>query len=246
MEKACTKHCLLVIVLMAVTGVVLLCTTRSTAVGEAGVSTVLPEMVGQYRGIDVRFCQREECMAEFTVDALEGKAFCLSCGGPLDDRSVAEKRILPSDTLIAKKQYVDDKGNVIFVSVVLSGKEQRSIHRAQRCLPAQGYAIEESSSVSVPLADGGAIDVALLNLRHGSAPGQVRLSSYAYWFVGKDKATSSHFERLRLMAVDRIVHNVSHRWAYIAVSTRREPGGGEDVERLKELISVLYPAIKKK
>ena len=39
--------------------------------------------------------------------------------------------------------------------------------------------------------------------------------------MGKDRETASHLWRMYWMGYDRVVHGVSHRWAYIAMSGDR-------------------------
>ena len=45
-----------------------------------------------------------------------------------------EHELLPKDTEFARKYYQDSHGNQIECSIVLSGAEQRSIHRPEGCL----------------------------------------------------------------------------------------------------------------
>jgi hypothetical protein len=47
---------------------------------------------------------------------------------------------------------------------------------------------------------------------------------FIYWFIGKDKTTDDHIERVFLTSWDRIVHRVNHRWAYVIVSSIVRPG----------------------
>jgi hypothetical protein len=70
--------------------------------------------------------------------------------GGAADLTLGERQALPPDTVILRKEYVGPGGDSTTVSVVLSGKEQKSIHRPQQCLPGQGYVIESSRTVSVP------------------------------------------------------------------------------------------------
>ncbi|MFA5391948.1 MAG: hypothetical protein WC331_11065, partial [Candidatus Omnitrophota bacterium] len=44
-------------------------------------------------------------------------------------------------------------------------------------------------------------------------------SLFLYWFVGKDIATPHHWYRILHTDWDRVVHGVSHRWAYVIVSS---------------------------
>src|SRR5438477_727753 len=63
----------------------------------------------------------------------------------------AERAILGPDTQFARKVYTMDQDQ-IFVSVVLSGPDMNtSIHRPERCLPAQGWTIIQSNIASIPV-----------------------------------------------------------------------------------------------
>src|SRR5208337_3795877 len=73
-----------------------------------------------------------------------------------------------------------------------------------------------------------------------------------YWFIGKDKTTDDHFERIFLTSWDRIVHRVNHRWAYVIVNSILPPEpkvtAGEREKVLSELVSFageLIPRIQR-
>jgi len=67
---------------------------------------------------------------------------------------------------------------------------------------------------------------------------------YAYWFVGKDRETPHHLERMFWMAYDRIVRNVAHRWAYLSVAGIRDVVGGRlYIEEIKDFVRDFYPQI---
>jgi len=203
------------------------------------VRLTLPESVGNYTARERRFCQNEQCLRSFPADQLEDVSVCPSCEGDLALVTLAEKRILPSDTIIVKKEYVDARGRSIYVSVVISGAQQKSLHRPQQCLPAQGLVIDSSDVIQVPLANREPLDVMLLGLHwrravQESGRGQM---TYAYWFAGGERETASHIRRLFWMSFDRIVKGVIPRWAYITVSLQGGQGREADVEELIKFIS---------
>ena len=153
---------------------------------------------------------------------------------PLPDRPEAEFHgfeakitdgelgILPSDTEFARKQYQDVVGgNSILCTVLLSGFEQRSIHRAEVCLPAQGWTITGQNDVSIPMQSGHPLVVRNLAIQRDvvTSDNQHHLlrAYYMYWFVGGDMTTSSQFMRVFMSSWDRIVHNRAYRWAYVMV-----------------------------
>ena len=74
------------------------------------------------------------------------------------DEEVTEKEhsVLGPETEFSRKSYRNDLGNELFVSIVLAGQDMNtSIHRPERCLPAQGWTIAGSRVVAVPLNDAG-------------------------------------------------------------------------------------------
>src|SRR5581483_11540616 len=59
-----------------------------------------------------------------------------------------EKDGLAPDTQFCRKTYDDGFGDHILVSIVLSGNDlDNSIHRPERCLPAQGWSIVDSKQM---------------------------------------------------------------------------------------------------
>ena len=71
------------------------------------------------------------------------------------DAAVSQREydMLASDTKFARKVYDDGFGDQVLVSIVLSGNDlDHSIHRPERCLPAQGWTVEDSGMVRLPIA----------------------------------------------------------------------------------------------
>src|ERR1700716_1120929 len=74
-----------------------------------------------------------------------------------EDQEITKKEleVLAKDTAFARKLYVDGKGHGVFVSIVMSGQDlDNSIHRPERCLPAQGWNVVDSRRVRIPTRDG--------------------------------------------------------------------------------------------
>ena len=139
-------------------------------------------------------------------------------------------------------------GDKIFVSIVLSGENRSSIHRPQMCLTGQGQTIVRSNIFDIPMEEPrDDLGVMVLDLhRDWKGPdGSLRnfTSYYAYWFVGKDRETPSHLQRMIWMAMDKVVFNRTHRWAYIAVSGMREDGSEEYRNEISSFVHDLYPQI---
>src|SRR5258707_8702130 len=107
-----------------------------------------------------------------------------------------EKSVLGEDkgTSIARKAYHNGVGYEIVASVVLSGEDMsRSIHRPERCMPAQGFTIIDKGTVPVALGDRGMIRVTRLqnvrNVADESGKSKALYNVTYYWFVGHTVTT---------------------------------------------------------
>ena len=148
-----------------------------------------------------------------------------------DDAEVTqrEREILAADTEFARKIYTSPAGDQIFVSIVLSGDDMtNSIHRPERCLPAQGWALRSSEKRVLPLRDGKSLELTKLrNFRIIEQPDRSRpiLNNLNYyWFVGYNDMTPSHLERTALDVRDRILQGQAQRWAYVTVAANVTEG----------------------
>jgi hypothetical protein len=107
-------------------------------------------------------------------------------------------------------------------SIVLSGREKRSIHRPERCLPGQGWTVIGSNIIDVPLDSGHPLKVTalLLSRPQPMRDGTTRTlqSYYLYWYVGRTVSTPYSFVRVMLTNWDLVVHRFNQRWAYIIVT----------------------------
>lgn len=205
----------------------------------------LPAEVPGYMGLDILSCQNLQCRVTFTVEELAGAKRCPRCGGELNPVSASERGTLPPDTRILKKFYRSASGDTLAVTVVFSTENQRSIHRPQRCLPAQGFVIERSRVIAVPMRGGRSLDVCVLDVRPGlgteAKPGRSGMT-YAYWYAGGNYETAGHFDRLARTAADRIFRNKLDRWAYVSVMVTGSPGS-DPTPTVMGFIADLYPLI---
>lgn len=111
------------------------------------------------------------------------------------------------------------------LSVVLSGHDlNNSIHRPERCMPAQGHTITSSSDVTLRIPGKGGFDVkrlrsvqALKDPKTGAVKAQFNCVTY-YFFVGHDRITNDHLERTLFDMKDRLVRGMDQRWAYVSAS----------------------------
>jgi hypothetical protein len=134
------------------------------------------------------------------------------------DVTESEHLILPRDTEFAKKRYNGFDLPEITTEIVLSGAQRQSIHRPQVCLTGQGWAIQKEETIPIVLADGREQKVRKLTLVR-TQDGMQIVGYFIYWFIGRDKTTDDHMERIFLTSWDRIVHRVNHRWAYVIVNS---------------------------
>jgi hypothetical protein len=144
-----------------------------------------------------------------------------------------ELAILPKDTELVRRYYADNAGHQISCSIVLSGSEQRSIHRPEGCLEGQGWTITGQRYLPITLLSGHKLTARELTLQQRvTAPNgdivTIR-AFYVYWFVGDKVTTPSEIKRVLLSNWDRVIHNRAHRWAYVSffsmITDNLQPNG---------------------
>jgi len=173
--------------------------------------------------------------------------------------SAEERSVLGEDkgTEFARKSYRNGVGYEIVASIVLSGEDMsRSIHRPERCMPAQGYTVIDKRSEPVAVPERGVLHATRLqNVRNVPVEGGPSTPVYNvtyYWFVGHTDTTGSHIWRTWLDMKDRLVHGYNQRWAYITVAGQLPPGAENNPkaarvidEWMKDFIKQLLPKIQK-
>ena len=171
---------------------------HSSKVSPAGIAMTLPNVVGTWFGDDAAVTQKE-------------------------------RDILAKDTQFVRKVYTAPEGDQIFVSIVLSGDDMtNSIHRPERCLPAQGWQVRSSSKRMIPMAGGKSFEVTRLqNVQTWETPDKRRIDvtnlNY-YWFIGYEDMTASHLKRTEIDIRDRILYGYSQRWAYVTIAANVTAG----------------------
>ena len=242
---------LFVVVALAVAAWALVYKTGVASSDEAGIVLQLPEQVGDWHGVDLLFCANRDCGAQFFASQLADPTTCPRCGSALGNMNWAERSMLPADTGLVRKYYERPGGQApLHATIVLSGDDRSSIHRPQVCMTAAGHEIMAERVIRIPL-EGRAeplevmvMDMAKTGTGPGGAPTQY-LSYYAYWFVGKDRETASHLQRMVWMGYDRVFRGVSHRWAYIALAGPRAATGDAHLQTVADFASRLHPALLK-
>jgi len=109
------------------------------------------------------------------------------------------------------------------VSTIRSGDDMASsIHRPERCLPAQGWTLQRSDKQVLQIEGKPLALTKLHNVRAIEQPDKSRPLLHNlnyYWFVGVREMTPSHLTRTVLDMRDRILRREAQRWAYVTIST---------------------------
>ena len=199
---------------------------HSSKVSPAGIGMTLPNVIGTWFGDDAAVTQKE-------------------------------RETLAKDTQFARKVYTGPEGDQIFASIVLSGDDMtNSIHRPERCLPAQGWQVRASSKRVIQLPSGNSFEVTRLrNAQTLETPDKRRIEvtnlNY-YWFIGYRDMTASHLKRTEIDIRDRILLGQSQRWAYVTIAAnvskgiwRPERTEEETTTMLEKFMQELAPRLQK-
>ncbi|NCF84687.1 MAG: EpsI family protein [Verrucomicrobiaceae bacterium] len=174
--------------------------------------------------------------------------------GPKEEASDKVKDVLKAKAYENRTYRNDLTGQLVHVSIVLSSDNvNQSIHRSERCLPAQGHSILSSDSLEIPVELNGTkkplpVTKLITEIRYQKSeddePTTMNSSSY-YWFIGKSEFTNNHFERTRIDMVDRLLRGYTQRWAYISLQTPLDdlPTGFDPHQGVADLIQEIVPEI---
>ena len=147
------------------------------------------------------------------------------------------KFALPEDTEYISRYYLQKDPNqqqgrrATEMTIVISSRDRRSIHRAESCLTSQGWhpRTQKTRYLQCASAPDGALSVrALLMNKPGTTPeGQsyTRQLVVLYWYAALPaRLTSSEYRRLALTLYDRLVRGKNYRWSYVLVTREFYPG----------------------
>ncbi|MGI8605096.1 MAG: exosortase-associated EpsI family protein [Verrucomicrobiales bacterium] len=148
---------------------------------------------------------------------------------------------LAEDTQFEKKEYllIDplrqrpmiNSWHAITASIVQSGQDlNSSIHRPERCLPAQGFKDLRSQIITLTV-DGRPLKITRLRCfneptdpktgRRFALPdgGPLRIQHVIYyWFVGTHVVTPNHSERTLVDMKDRLIGGYDQHWSYVMLT----------------------------
>lgn len=184
---------------------------------ECALDTQIPEYLGSTIAQNYQASEKE--LAILAKDTKFSKARCLM--PRFEERS-----------FITNKTPYD----LVDLSVVLSGYDlANSIHRPERCMPAQGHKISDSSSSTLELANGRSIPITRLvskqSLEIGPPDERQHVTNDCltyYFFVGHSAITNSHTERTLIDIKDRVFLGSAQRWAFVSATMRYVPDDSKD------------------
>ncbi len=151
--------------------------------------------------------------------------------------SEAETSTLAKDTEFAKALCYQSRPGEFYsngdrvldridLSVVLSGADiNSSIHRPERCMPAQGHNILASADRMIDIGNGRKVEIKRLHSVQRIPTNEERTEFLEldcvtyYFFVGHDKITNDHYGRTFVDMKDRLLKGMDQRWAYVSTST---------------------------
>jgi EpsI family protein len=155
-----------------------------------GVIPELPDAVGEWWGQDIGVTQHE-------VD------------------------VLGTETTFSRKRYENGRGDQLVGTIVLSGQDMmQNIHRPERCLEAQGWAVKAAAPRNLKAGTFGPLETTRLHIsKRIPINGQtVTVEGVCYYFfVGYTRETGSHFERMLIDSIDRVTKGYDQRWGMVMV-----------------------------
>ncbi len=158
-----------------------------------------------------------------------------------------ELGVLPKDTSIARTRY-SNTNNFIDLAVVLMGTDRTSIHQPQFCLKGQGWQIDQTEVVNVPVRIPSGEEMPVMKLTttkqlRDSAGKEITIRGiFVYWFVAKGMQTPRHGERMWRMAKGLLQQGELQRWAYVTCFCPCFPGQEElAFDRVKQFLTTAVP-----
>lgn len=177
--------------------------------------------------------------------------YVLGYFGTPEDASEVEKKILPPDTSFSKMQYKKARSPILNLGIVLSGEDQRSIHKPEICLDGQGWNVISATPRIIELDNKEKLEIMDLYLsRQNVQPDDsiIELEAhYLYWFVGNTITTPFHHRRIIYSSLDNVILGVNHRWAYVSlmavVPDSYAPGSMNNEETLELMNDFLADSV---
>lgn len=233
---------------------------RLGTAGSTWVALAVVVLVGAEMGFLHRLAQRSaggEAGVRLAADGLNPVELPAFIGtewiGQRIEVSAVEREILPPDTGYSRRLYanVADRRRDVFLSIVLSGRDRTSIHRPELCLVGQGWTIEGATWHTFRHPGGGTAGTfvaTVLRVRRERPSAQGRVVPphlVAYWFVGGDIVTPSHWARFGRDAWNRIARARVDRWAYVLMQTEVSDGETAALARMQAVLDGTLAAFQR-
>jgi hypothetical protein len=169
-----------------------------------------------------------------------------SMDGPIME---IEASILPPDTSYGRKIYWDQSGAFIQMSAVMMKTDRTSIHRPQLCVTGQGWHIQKTEIIDIPVPLPApyllkATCLTSTKTVRNPKTNEERTASaiYIYWFVSERELLPGHSDALWAITRDLITTGTLYPWAYVSCFATCRPGQeGAYLARMKRLISATVP-----
>jgi hypothetical protein len=163
--------------------------------------------------------------------------------------STWETSILPKDTTFGRKIYLSPEGFGTQMSAVVMKSDRTSIHRPQVCVTGQGWKIEKSEVIKIPMASPKPYTLSATclslskELTKENQEKKVRLGGvYIFWFVSENRFASEHHEALWNITKDLLTKGTLYPWAYVSCFSQCPPGSEDlTIARIKRLIAATAP-----
>jgi hypothetical protein len=154
---------------------------------------------------------------------------------------------LPVDTMYGRRLFAWPDQFQVQANVVLSGRDRNSIHRAQICLTAQGWTIEDTQEISIPMTKPHAYHLPAMKMnvsrrvKKGDEYRTVR-ALFVCWFLTDREINADHTRRMNATMLHVLRTGEMPRWAYASFmcglgSADEKP----TLERLTKFITEIVP-----
>jgi hypothetical protein len=162
-----------------------------------------------------------------------------------------EVEILPVDTTFGRRLYKTGDGFHAQVSAVLMKVDRTSIHKPHLCLGGQGWSIDKTETISIPMTRPRPYELQAQML---TLSGTQRVDGnktipvggiFLYWFVADGQLTANHKEQMWWLARDLVTKGTLQRWAYISCFSVCPPGQEAALlQRMKRLVNDVVPSFQ--